>query len=313
VAENRTPGMVLKLLLVGAMAIIFLKWIGVNETIKLLGKANIYLFIAAVLASMSIQIVRAARFYLAARSARRHIGFGYTVAVQFVSSITGLVTPFRIGEGSKLLFYPKGRRTLAYFFVAEKIADVLSLIILGAISMLFFGRYIGNYGIVVIAAVTAITGIGIFAIMRIEKLIRLVFKKNLRTDWFMQHTRIFVRKREFIYFNLLSLAIWFIMALSQDLFLRSVGIKISFATIILVMAVSLIIGLSTGIPGGIGPRELTFTFLLHAVSGVDKTGAGLAAILTTLGGLIGTTAAALPSYLMIRKSYRFTSRSSRSR
>lgn len=293
---------VLRLLFGIAFLVLFLEWAKLFDFFDYVGEINLFLFGAACILSALTQVVRAGRFKFMTSALKIKLSFYKLVLVQYLATVGGLMTPAKMGEGSKILFFEKKHMgKLGELFVIEKISDFLLLFIFSALSLTILGQYVEA---VIIFFVLFL--IGLFALIKFDKVFNKIseflFKnERLKVD-FKNAFRRFCKNRKLIQGTvLLTLLTWLTIYCNIYLFLKAVGISVNILTIAYFFSMSSLLGAISGVPGGLGVREVSFAYLLITFANVSKELAALGALAYIFGTYGTLFIAFLVSSLLLRK------------
>lgn len=287
----------LKLVFGLAVLIIFLQWVNIFDAVKYLYQVNLPLFLLALLMIVVIQLFRSARFYGLSRSLGIMLKFWNNVLVHFVASVLGAVTPARLGEGGKVLFFREDKKKLSFCFLLEKLGDFTTLIILALFGLFAFQQYVNSFLIVAVVFV-----LGVLFLFRIEKILNLVSRRRVFEDkWFRNLFRE-SRKRGFHAFLITTFFVWLFTVLAHYVFALSLGITIPIILLAQVIGISMTVGYASGSPGGLGVKEFLLTVILSQNLGISVGLIGVYALLVTFGGYLVPIVIGTPSYLWLRKT-----------
>jgi len=192
----------------------------------------------------------------------------------FLSGLSALITPVGGGEAIKFHYVKKNfsgsySQTLP-IIVLERLFDLSAIILIVGIISVFVE--IPESRIIVIVLFLFI--MGVFTVIRNPKLFSILIKIGSRinflknnisqlTESYTTITRIVMPKPLTIGF-VLSIMAWILQALAIFLCFQSFQLNTDFLTSVSLTFTSMIIGVMTMIPGGLGVTELSMTgFFLH--------------------------------------------------
>ncbi|GEM_PF-6790525 len=290
-----------KLAIAVVIFLVFLSWIGIMDTLVYLSEISLYMFLLGCILNAAVQVFRAIRFDVITREFGSRPPFRRNVLVHFISSLIGMVTPARLGEGGKVFLLKGDRKVLGFCFILEKIFDFSVLIAVGIIGAFLLGDYVQlpAWFFYLIALGVAVSAV---ALLKIDKLLNLVFKADLGEKWFKDMVIRAIRSRKILLFGALTVLVWLTLFLAAYFLMLSVGVASGFLLFSFITAISMMVGLASGLPGGLGLSELSYTILLSSILGITVPLAGAVAIAITLGAYVTHTATAAASYLIIKRA-----------
>ena len=317
---------VLQILLGVSALLLFFRWINLRDSVQALRGMDPWLFAWTCVLGIVGTTIRGLRFYVLARAVEAPVTVTQSVLANYAASLLAIVTPARVGEGGKVLFFANGRtlsarnpqatnqkahgKALAAGFVFEKLADLGLLLLAGAYGVLVFRRYVSA-----LLILTALLALGVALLLNLERLLNLVLRTQpilmgpdarthsggarertpMRDGWLGTTARQ-IPARSWAYVGLCTVAIWYLGILAQIVGARALGLSVPIPLMIQVSALSAIAGTLSGTPSGIGTSQWVFTTLLSQVLEVDRAAVGalsllllVAAYLTALlQGSVGT-------------------------
>lgn len=276
------------------VVVIFFKWINLIDAVKYLKFLRWEYFILALLFLVILEILKGLRYYYLAKN-YTEIDFKRTIIMHLITPILGRATPSKLGESSKIFMLGGKKKELGFCYILERMSDVMLLLIISLFSVLMFTQLVFAYIAIVFIAV-----IILIIVWKSEKILNFFLRGNLfEKRWFIG----FLKQLKLIQlarFILYTVVIWLVFFLSVYLTGISMNIKISFLIITLTYAISQLIGNASGLPGGLGSRELIFAFLLSSY-GIPKGLAGIFAIVVIFATLLIESITAVMGYIMLRK------------
>ncbi len=196
----------------------------------------------------------------------------------FVAGFVMSITPGKVGEVFKsvLLYESRGVpiEHTAPIVVAERLTDLLALVLLAAVGSAALGQgmgsvIIGGALVVGIWAACAFQPIGEFGLRIAEKLP--VIKKiapKLRDAY--ASLRQLVRPAPFAAATTLSVVSWFMECVSLYLIVRGFGVALGWLESTFIYSAPTILGAVALLPGGVGVTEASMTGLLESLGSMDR-------------------------------------------
>lgn len=285
----------LRLFLLAIVIVIFFKWINLLDAVKYLKFLKWEYFVLALLFLVILEILKGLRYYYLS-GAYTKIELKRTIIFHLITPILGRATPSKLGESSKIFMLGGKKKELGFCYILERMSDAMLLVIISLLSVLIFAKQlILAYTIIVIIA-----AIMVIAVLKSDKILNLFLKENLfEKRWFIGLLKQ-LKLKQWVRFILYTIAIWFVFFLSVYLIGISMNIKIPFLIITLTYAISQLIGNASGLPGGLGSRELIFAFLLVNY-GIPKELAGIFAIVVIFATLLIESITAIVGYYLLIK------------
>ena len=270
-------------------------------------------FIAALALAVANYAIRFVRWTLYLRHRDLEVPVR-TSALVFLSGFALSVTPGKVGELIKSLLLRSElgipiTRT-APIVVAERVSDLLALIVLGIVGVAVYGV---ARTMVIIGAVVVGIGLVILASPRLAHgLIALVCRPARlrplapRLITFYDGLAALVRPTVLGWSTALGLAAWFCECLGFALIIGGFpGTAVPIGLASLIYATTTIAGALSFLPGGLLVTEATMTlFLVQSSGGVDQPTAAAATILTRLATLWFAVGIGLIAITVFRRSAR---------
>jgi uncharacterized membrane protein YbhN (UPF0104 family) len=145
----------------------------------------------------------------------------------------------------------------------ERMGDFIILTSTAALSILFIDRQYRSYLIVIVIIFLSTSFILLLLGDRIIDLIPI--KINLQKDWIASNFRKFGYQR-IAQFVLLAIVAWTVTICLYLSLGSSIGLSLSFFKFGVAIATTYVLAALTGLPGGLGAREFTMTFILTQFS-----------------------------------------------
>jgi len=181
-------------------------------------------------------------------------------------------------------FFFEEKKDLAGCFIIERLADSGILLLAGTYGLILFREYTG-----LLVIVTLIIVVGIVILINVEKILNFFLRRDIfHEKWFRERIEK-VNLSNWLLFVLNSLVLWFIGILGQYIMAKSFGFTIPMLLLIRISALTVITGMLSGLPGGLGISQLTFTHLAVLYSDVSKEliGVFMTAMLTVMYAVNG--------------------------
>jgi len=182
------------------------------------------------------------------------------------------------------------------------------LLLAGAYGLILFRRYRKLLFIVALIFVA-----GIAFLINIGKILNFILKRDIFHDEWLRQIIVKVNLINWILLLLSSLAIWFIGISAQYLMAKSLGFTIPILLLIRISALTVIAGLLSGLPGGLGVSQLTFTHLAMLYCDVSKELIGIFSAMKLVAAYLVYGVSGLSAFLILRYEGKNESRNSRTR
>ncbi len=239
------------LLYVGKPERIFVAFTEINPTLVTAGFA-IYPFSF---------LLRGLRYEMLMKRLGGNAGVSYGFMSVAVSQTLNVLTPVRIGDLSRAYLY--SRRDVAYqksfsALTAERIYDIMSVLIIAVVSMVFIGMLYLNillYG-------SAFFALAVLAVVLVSKL------KGYIPE-IMKDARGLLFSRKLVIYLPISLCIWMIDVFVCYTILMSFG-KVSLAIAAFAVSMGNVVKAFPITPGGIGAYEATLALIISSAISSDK-------------------------------------------
>jgi len=191
----------------------------------------------------------------------------------FLSGFPLSITPGKIGELLKCQLLKENfgtpRKITAPIILVERLYNAVGIIIISIFGILYF-----DFSGIVILIVTCIL-VGIFLTLRSKKLFSNIIEKTYKIKFLSKFSDSFtdsydvinhsIKPKIFVISSVLSAIYWLLESIAVYFILQSFGIDLfEISDVILIYTTSIIIGVASFVPGGIGVAEGTLIGLLTA-------------------------------------------------
>lgn len=222
-------------------------------------------FLLAAFTVFILNIIKVFRFYYLARDVHIPITLKGSVRAHFIAQIIGRLTPSKLGEGIKIFFLHQDKKKLGFVFLIEKLADTITLITVAVFALYTFGSFYNAF----------LTLFGIFliiliAIFYIDKILNFILKRNILEDQWFKLLLAEISPEQWLMVVGFSTIIRFLILSVPYIIAVSLGITISLWLLFQIFTISMIVGSLSGLPGGLGTREVSFSFLLITYAALSK-------------------------------------------
>jgi len=217
--------------------------------------------------------LRGLRFYKLAAVIGAPISLMRSVLANCVANLLAIISPGRVGEGGKVLFFDH-KRDLAAIFTFEKLADVGWLLVMGTWGITLFRQYVGG----LLIAIVLIAG-GVILLFNFEHILNLALGRQVFHDQWLSKVASQMSLKGWSTLVGYTLLLWTLNIATQYLTALAMGFTIPLALLIRISALTNVIGILSAIPGGIGVSQFVFTTILAANTGISHDTAGLYALL----------------------------------
>jgi uncharacterized membrane protein YbhN (UPF0104 family) len=281
-------------MLLGVSALLlFFRWINLRDSLQALRRMDTVLFAWTCVLGIVGTTIRGFRFYVLASAVEAPVTVTQSVLANYAASLLAIVTPARVGEGGKVLFFVNRQtsqapsdgaahgKALAAGFVFEKLADFGLLLLAGAYGATVFRRYVS-----VLLILAALLALGVVLLLNLERILNLVLRTppipmgpdGTHNGWLWATARR-IPARSWASFCVYTVVIWFLGILAQVIGARALGLSVPIPLMIQVSALSVIAGTLSGTPSGIGTSQWVFTTLLAQVLEMDRAAVGALSLL----------------------------------
>ena len=256
-----------------ALLLVFVRWIRISSALENLSLPRPgWLPVVWGLMALSTTL-RGCRFYRLGAIVGAPVSLARSVLANWAANLLAVVSPGRVGEGGKVLFFGQ-KRDLAAVFVLEKLADFGWLLLVGAYGVTLFRQYVGGLAVVAILAL----GGGVF-VFNVERILNWALGRPVFRDQWLASVARRIPAGGWAVFGGSTLLIWALGIATQYLTALAMGFAIPLLLLIRISALTVIAGLVSAIPGGLGVSQFVFTTMLAAHTGVSREVAGLFSLL----------------------------------
>lgn len=275
---------ILSTLVAGAIIAVLLSRVWDELVITIREADPLYLVAACVICFLA-WILRGSRYQYILRRLMVSVGILFSTACIFVSQTANLIVPARLGDLIRLLIlrHEKGLSYTTGFssLITERVFDVLTIALLGAIALVFVvGRMPQWFSLLIGAALLA--GLVFFLVLffsgRLSSENR-IFAKIIEV--LAEIRSVSLTPAALVTITLSSIAIWIIDSLICMMVALMFGEAISFMVVVLAIAIGNLVKAVPITPGGIGTYELALA-LTFELAGVSAGTAVLIAIIDHL-------------------------------
>ena len=236
------------------------------------------------------------RFYYLQHGLKLGISFKDSLIANSIAPIVGRLTPAKLGEGVKLFILKHDKKKVGFIFVMEKLADIFTLLVVSVFAIYTLGSYYNAY------ITLAVIFIGVIIVLfNIEKFLNFVLKKNILEDSWFRNSLAEISPLQWMVFACFSTVMRFLIMSVPFIISAALGFDISLWIIIQTYAIAVLIGNVSGLPGGIGTREISFSFLLVTYASLPKEAAGIIALMVIFTDLVIESLLALVGWLFLKK------------
>jgi uncharacterized membrane protein YbhN (UPF0104 family) len=222
-----------------------------------------------------------------------HCSFLFSTGCIFISQTANLIVPARLGDMVRVFMlkheYGTGISQGISSIVVERVFDIVTVALLGAVSLLFVFSVPDEFFWLII--LTLVLGVGFFIFLFISN--RFVSTNryvNILLAMLDQIRQVSLSVKSVIALSTSSVVIWLLDVVVCLLVAMMFGVSIPFAVVMLAIVVGNLVKAIPLTPGGVGTYELAVAAILTA-AGVEPAVATLIAVidhliknLVTLGG-----------------------------
>lgn len=216
----------------------------------------------------------------------------------------GLMTPAKLGEGAKLLLIGDKKEKVGFCFILEKLNDLSVLILLGTIGLYRYSIVFKSIYFVFFIIFVAIIVLAFF-----DKIFNFIFKnyfsRSLEKNWFINNLKLFAKPKHLFALSL-GIAVWALTIFAAYMFSLTTGAgfnTLSFVEFAPVYASCVVVGVVSGLPGGIGPREAAISLLFFQIFKIDIESGGIFSLLNLFGNYFIYIIIGIIGYAVFKKNY----------
>lgn len=291
----------LRFLIALAVLVIFLKWVNIKDYSLIHKSLGYPVFWYACFLLFFVQIIKTLRFHVLISEYGVRVPILKNVLIHCTVPILGLLTPSKLGEGAKLLMIGEKKEKAGFCFILEKLADLAILFVLGLIGVFRYTIFVNSIYLTIPLIILGIVGLVYF-----DRIYNLLFqrllKHRLEKNWFLTNLKLFIKPKH-ISLVVLSILVWVCNIYAAYKFARIAGFEISFFDFAPIFASSIIVGLVSGLPGGIGSRETAVGLLFYQIFNIELEQGGIFSLLNLFGNYFTFVVIGLLSYLIYKRKY----------
>lgn len=184
--------------------------------------------------------------------------------IMYETTLFAVYSPGKVGELMKLDLFKKNGVRRTYCFASVVVSRSFDLLV---VTMLSLGVIFSmGLDLLPIAAALAIALLGVFVVYRLG--IFKTFVSNMLDSF-----RTLLDFKSVLIVFVLSLSIWVADASIPYIVLRTLGYNVDFFQTAATYFASLIIGLISMVPGGLGAADFSFSYGMHSLFGVAEADA----------------------------------------
>ncbi len=283
-------GFIISIVILAVVLFLASQYIDLGKAMDVLSRADILLLFAAIVLETVSMGLKTLKWKLFTDELNPAISFGELFQVQCFGIALSNLTPARLGEASKALYLEKHgikKRLTLLTILWDHLLDIIAIVAFSTLIATSYGT--------ITAAFLAATLVLIVIAYNSDSIVKRLagFKQLTFLSEFTLHK---FRKITLLKAMLVTFASWGVELLAVSLAFHAVGATLPFTTIIGAYAISMIIGLLSTIPGGLGSLDATlFLLLKDAATAPVLAAAVIAARLVTiiwiyiLGGISAIT------------------------
>ncbi len=271
-------GFIATLLVIAAALYLASRYVDLTQAVQIILQANPLLLIAALLLETISMALKTIKWKTLLSEITPDIKFFELFKIQSLGIAVSNITPARVGEATKIFYLEKygvKKRIALLTILWEHLLDVIAIV---AFSTLVATVY-GSIALVFLVATLVIASIAYnidFILTKFSAFKRLAFLSEFTLHKFSKKT---LTKAMAI-----ALLAWGVELLAVSLAFHAVGATLPFSQIIGIYAISIIVGLVSTIPGGLGSLDATlFVLLQTTLPGATLAAAIIAARIVTIG------------------------------
>ncbi len=275
-----------------ALLAILLYFSDLPEVVNVLAQANLFFILSAVMITFTSVFIRISRWRLFLKNLSIDSTWGECSYSYMPALFLSNFTPARIGEPVRSYFLKKIKkvsmsRTIPSVIV-ERALDILTLVLMSVFILFTFNLGYMVYVDVFLIILIIVVGIALLRSERISgKGLRFLFrifsfhpklkdaKKRSGEITKRFHSGFRIRKSILSLVFMLSVLIWLLEGTVFYITFISIGIDLPFFLIISIFAFSILMGVITFLPGGIGSTEFVFAMILSSYIPLSQATAGI--------------------------------------
>ena len=229
---------------------VVIKWIKGVELVPV----SLWYGLAAVCSIILMRMINIMRLHTFLENVM-HVEWKKMIRAQLLGISLGLVTPGKMGESYKVLALGSGKedkKKLTLIFLFEKIMDTSAYVILGMTFAIIAQKYI-----IETIVLLGLLIIGVFIYSKLNAYFSMKIKKFFSWE---------ILTLSFFHFIAFVTSFWFVV--------KGAGIDLSFLETSSIITLASVISILSTLPGGLGAREATGTYLLSNAASIDLGFAG---------------------------------------
>lgn len=267
--------------------VLYFQWASILQT--LLGTSLAWLLGAGTATIMCYWILRTYRLHILLKTMDVHVGFSKLYVITAIAMALSIITPLQSGEILKVELLKRSgalERSIGYaIFMAEKILDLMVVLVLAIFSIFFGIEKILSSKILIGASAALLVGLVI-----IVGIAGHLPGSNSVSRFFLPVRQCMESKKVSLALILLTISGWLVIAMGWYACLRSISVLVTPLQSVALVSVITIINIMSLVPGAVGVSEVSvaaFLVHLHHSTAAAQAGAVILRIYGLLALLIG--------------------------
>lgn len=280
IRRNHTPYRILTgigFLISIFIILIILYYSNTEKMIQVLLNIDIIIIAIIFIVALSTSLLKAFRWHFLLKNSGIEVDFKISCYSFFAGALISIFTPGRLGEPIRAYFLKKlsnnKMSTTLSLIIIERFSDLLLLVILSIFGILLLVTKLTQemYFFIIIAIFSSLAIIfiilllfnknfGSFLINTTLKKIEIVTKLDIELFYntidSLKHNQVIVK------LFLLTFLVWIFEAITLYFGLYAIGFKLSLWICLTIVSISILVGLVSFLPGGIGSSEAVLVILL---------------------------------------------------
>ena len=275
---NKNLGFLATIIIVAIVLFFASQYVDLNQALQVLAKANIALIVAALVLETVSMALKTLKWKTLLSEINPDIKFAELFKIQLLGIAASNITPARVGEATKVFYLEKHgvkKRLTLLTIVWEHLFDIIAIVLFSTLAATIYGSIAAIFLLATLALAVIAYNID-FVVKKLSGFKQLAFLSEFTLHKF--------RKSTLAKCTLIALLAWGTELLAIVLAFHAVGATLPPLQIIGTYAISIIIGLISTIPGGLGSLDATlFLLLKNSAPAATLTAAIIAARLVTIG------------------------------
>lgn len=276
--EKKTFGLIATLLVIAAVLYFAAQYVDLSQALQIILQANPLFLIAALVLETVSMALKTLKWKTLLSELNPNIPFAELFKIQALGIAVSNITPARVGEATKVLYMEKHgvkKRLTLLTIVWEHLLDIIAIVLFSTLAATVYGSIAAIFLLATLALAALAYNVD-FIVKKLSGFKQLAFLSEFTLHKFSKKT---LGKA-----MLITILAWGVELTAVSLAFHAVGATLPFTQVIGIYAISIIIGLVSTIPGGLGSLDAAlFLLLKETVTNNVLAAAIIAARLVTIG------------------------------